>query len=506
MEREAICPKCAACYRVREVSPGRQFRCGMCRTVFTFQESGPTLPLEPHQASPAPALSPRRKRPFRIAAAAAVVVVITLVAMEYRSNVEARKRAEASEKQAISGEARARRALVEVAAEQARLIAERRKTARAIVGAGRVALDHGRWDEALECLNSALTLDPSQAGARFLKGAAFAAQKNYERAAAELGACADADARALREACRKVLAGEVAPEAASRVFAGIFMRRKEPALAAPHLRDVEARAEAYRELLSQSLPVWRDDALMVSGHGELRLDLTACGIHDLTPLKDLLLDELVLDGNPVGDLWALREMPLRSLSLCDADALDDLSPLSGMPLEELQVVSCRSIKDLSALRGLPLKRLSLSRTPVADLSPLKAMGLERLNVSETLVSDLGPLEGLSLQTLLVEATSVRDLRPLRGMPLGYLSLDFTAIDDLSPIRGAPLRYVSLLRTPVKDVSALEGMPLEVLRFEPRDVMAGVELVRAMPTLMTVSSLETGAIPAVEFWIRYDGLR
>jgi tetratricopeptide (TPR) repeat protein len=404
---------------------GRQFRCGKCRTVFTFGESRPPVPRARPPRPPSVRVVPRRRAAAIVAAVAAGAVAITLAATGYRQIREEIGQARAAERQALEDEGRARRALADREAEHARELARLRRTASALVRVGRLALDHGEWDGALDSLNAALDHDPGRVEARYLRALALVGLEEYAGGAAELAAYGrarpeDEDARALGELCRSILARETAPRAAPRLFAQVLLRRREFALAAAQVRRVEERAAAYRELLSQALPGWRDGALTVGAEGTLRLDLAGGGLSDLTPLRDLLVDDLVLDGNPVSDLGPLREMPLRSLSLSH--------------------------------------------------------------------------------------TAVADLEPLAGMPLEFLSLDFTAVSDLSPLRGAPLRCVSLLRTPVRDVSALAGAPLEVLQFEPRAVLSGVEFLRSISTLVRVGSLETGGMPAEEFWSRYDVLR
>jgi len=72
--------------------------------------------------------------------------------------------------------------------------------------------------------------------------------------------------------------------------------------------------------------------------------------------------------------------PLRALEgltilKCTAGPLSDLSPLKDMPLTSLNLNGCNQVQDLTPLKGMPLAFLSLdvqsAGCQVRDLEPLK---------------------------------------------------------------------------------------------------------------------------------------
>jgi hypothetical protein len=64
-------------------------------------------------------------------------------------------------------------------------------------------------------------------------------------------------------------------------------------------------------------------------------------------------------------------MPLTWLRVAYTRA-SDLSPLRGMPLQELLLIDA-PVSDLSPLRGMALKRLFLKGSGVTDVSPLRGL-------------------------------------------------------------------------------------------------------------------------------------
>jgi Leucine-rich repeat (LRR) protein len=177
------------------------------------------------------------------------------------------------------------------------------------------------------------------------------------------------------------------------------------------------------------------------------------------------------------------------------DSVRELSPLRDMPLTYLDLANCYSVDDLTPLKGMPLTTLILvGCTRVHDLGPLRGMRLTTLNVGASGVQDLTPLQGMPLSTLTLNHTRVADLTPLKGMPLTNLYLDATRVRDLSPLQGMSLARLQLSETPVRDLSPLQGMNLTILRFSPKNISKGMEVVRQMKTLQTINDM-----PSVEFW-------
>lgn len=204
---------------------------------------------------------------------------------------------------------------------------------------------------------------------------------------------------------------------------------------------------------------------------------------------------LDLSDTQTSDLSFVRKLPdLRFLSLNHCP-VRDLTPLKGSKLGTLYVQHT-PVSDLSPLAGVPLTNLALSETAVVDLTPLKETRLQHLNLDATKVSDLTPLRGLSLKGLSLEHSLVTDLSPLKGMPLDFLNVEGTPVADLSPLRGMSMRGLHIQNTRVTDLSPLECQPLERIYLTPERIRSGFAVLRKMPTLKSINSMEPEAFWAV----------
>jgi Leucine-rich repeat (LRR) protein len=141
--------------------------------------------------------------------------------------------------------------------------------------------------------------------------------------------------------------------------------------------------------------------------------------------------------------------------------------------------------------------------PISDLSPLKGMPLTQLTCWNTQVSDLSALKGLPLALLECSNTHVSDLSPLKGMSLKYLSCGYTQVSVLSPLEGMPLTDLYCENTAVTDLSPLKGMNLTVVRFTPKNITKGLDVIRQMKALKTIGISGAATFPPAEFWKKYD---
>jgi hypothetical protein len=173
------------------------------------------------------------------------------------------------------------------------------------------------------------------------------------------------------------------------------------------------------------------------------LTINQCPVRDLTPLEGMPLTSLVLYGSTVSDLTSLQSLK---------------------ELTSLNLVACGKVHDLTPLKDLPVTSLKLSGTGVTDLSPLQGMKLTSLDFYSCI--------------------KLRDLTPLHGMPLKSLTLHDTSVDDLTP---------------------LADMKLERIRFTPRNIKTGLDVLRGMKSLKHIgvgNSDTTQLWPAAQFWERY----
>ena len=213
-----------------------------------------------------------------------------------------------------------------------------------------------------------------------------------------------------------------------------------------------------------------------------------------------------LPSTDVADLSPLAGLPLQGLDISDT-RVSDLSPLAGMPLEML-FAERTQVTDLTPLAGLPLTSLYLIETSVSDLSPLAGMSLEQLNLVSTQVEDLDPCRHISSIVILwLRDTLVTDLSPLKDVPITSLDVQETAVNDLTPLSGKQdLRRLNIADTDVADLTPLANLQLARLVFTPSKIETGIEAVRNMPSLRELGTqfeVQSDALPAAEFWRRYD---
>lgn len=200
------------------------------------------------------------------------------------------------------------------------------------------------------------------------------------------------------------------------------------------------------------------------------------------------------------------------------DYVSDISPVRV--LDQLIVLKCAGsgpgkgyLSDLSPLKGLRLTNLDLWGTQVKDLSPLEGMPIEMLNVGHTPVSDLSPLKQLSRQsrwgpeplkfTLHCDNTPISDLSPLKGMKLKHLDCWSTRVKDLSALEGMPLEFLNCSSTPVSDLSPLKGMPLRGIIFTPKNITAGIDVIRQMKSIESIGVDGGAMLKPDEFWKKFD---
>jgi hypothetical protein len=150
-----------------------------------------------------------------------------------------------------------------------------------------------------------------------------------------------------------------------------------------------------------------------------KLEFQADDLHDLSPvqafrrLKGLFCYRTAGKKGDFWDLSPLRNLPLENL-YCGLSAVVDLSPLKEMRLTFLNI-GVTDVRDLRPLSGMPLRSLDIGATPVSSLAPLEEMALEYLNCSATKVTDLSPLRGMPLKELRCDFVRERDAGILRSI-------------------------------------------------------------------------------------------
>jgi len=111
------------------------------------------------------------------------------------------------------------------------------------------------------------------------------------------------------------------------------------------------------------------------------LDLyRAKGVTDLSSIKELPLEYLNLTGLPVSDISLLSNLKSLNRLVLEDMPIADLSPLRGLGIQTL-VVKRILATDLSPLEGMPLKRLAIDYVPEREPLLRSFPGLETINDS-----------------------------------------------------------------------------------------------------------------------------
>ncbi len=217
-----------------------------------------------------------------------------------------------------------------------------------------------------------------------------------------------------------------------------------------------------------------------------------------------------------------RKGSISSIDLSNC-GVTNISPLKGLPLTGVDI-SKNNISDISPLEGMQISQLFLNDTIVEDLSPIKGMPLTKLYIDNSKVTDLTPIKDIPLHTLSIKGTKITNLSPLKNMPLNFLWLNKSKVIDISPIANCPLVNLTLYKTKVEDISSLsqcktlrilhightlvkdispiKDLQLTSLVYSTRIVTNGLETTKGMSTIQKLgTTLENRRKPS-QFWKLY----
>lgn len=210
------------------------------------------------------------------------------------------------------------------------------------------------------------------------------------------------------------------------------------------------------------------------------VDLSNCGVTNISPLKDL---------------------PLTGLDISKND-ISDISPIEGMQIPQLFLENTL-IQDLSPLKGMPLKKLYIGKSKVTNLAPLQGISLETLNISGCKISDLTALKEMPLKYLWLNESKVIDISPITNCPLISLTLHKTKIKDITPLKYCKtLRQLHIGNTKVKDISPIKDLQLTWLIYSTRMVTNGLEITKQMPSLQEIGTTLENKRQPEKFWALY----
>lgn len=278
----------------------------------------------------------------------------------------------------------------------------------------------------------------------------------------------------------------------------------------PKLRTL--RIDGCRELPAE-LPALTQLQEFVSRGGELSdisllaqlpllntIDLSYNLITDVSPLKDLPLTVLMLQGNSIRDCSPLKALyprltgvdfpyiefhepadPTAAVSFPDtvleakvrAALQIPEAPLTAANLAELtqldlhldwqpQMDESTQVHSLEGLQAcLNLRELRIGFNEISDLTPLASLSeLRTLDAGGNQISDLRPLSGLTqLAQLTLYGNPVQGIDALQGLTqMTDLHLGGVTLVDLTPLQGMTmLRCLYLPSCTLDDLSALSGL-------------------------------------------------
>jgi serine/threonine protein kinase/Tfp pilus assembly protein PilF len=385
-----------------------------------------------------------------------------------------------------------------------------RKTVPTLLRAARLLTTEKQFADALGQVELALSFDPNQAEARLLRAKLLMGEGRFAEAGKELAECLKLDPK--EEQAKTLLALGHSPNKLL-VLADELARQNATTLADSVSQHANRLFADYRKRVETICP---DGAnrLTIDDTG-MHLNLFDVGrVKDLKPLEGMPLTTINLsnpDDKPayeVSDLSPLKGMPLTELHLSHASNIRSIAPLKGMPLRKLNMHNLAFVPDLAALQDLPLSSLDLwGCYSMSDLTPLKHLQLDHLGLpNQARDKDLLLLKDMPLTSLFIQdCLEVSDLTPIAHMKLTTLSIASTKVRDLTPIKHMPLRVLYLWLTSVQDLAPLRGMKLREIKFTPKNITRGIEVIREMTSLEIIGiSWEGNAMwPAAVFWKKYD---
>lgn len=343
-----------------------------------------------------------------------------------------------------------------------------------------------RFTEAIEKVDHALSLRPQNADFLTARANLLQSQLQIEDA---------------REAYRAALAA--APDHAA---AATNLKRCEDLLASRAENGGELPAEALESLFNAMRAQGRSIGEVMSLGKQIGRDrdvqreywlarLRYLPVTPDKPLSERLTTnedgelELNLSHTSVSDLAAIKDAPLRGLSLVGCNSLESLEPLRGSHLKELNLVET-FVSDLSPLATLTqLTALRLESIPITSLEPLRGLPLRDLKLVRLAeLQDLSPLQEIPLQTLWVSHCPIRSFAVLTDIPLEELVLETVPKNEFAFLSGLRLKSLQILSPGFTDLRVLEGMPLQILGLN------GCRNVDGFHVLSKFNSLEILALP------------
>ena len=225
---------------------------------------------------------------------------------------------------------------------------------------------------------------------------------------------------------------------------------------------------------AKMMPAWQAKIDAWLGKNAPRLQLLPSGLYVLQ-----------LSNLSLSDISPLRDMPVTKLMINGNPHLKDLSPLANCPLSVLYANDIPDLVDLAPLKGKNLTILEVGGTGVKDLRSLAGIKtLTQLSIGGTAVSDLTPIHQCPLRMIKASISRVRDLEPLRGQPLEIVDINGTPVTTLEPMEHAPIVDLNIRNCGRQDLATLRTRSLQLLWMEGTEV-SHFEVVGEMTDLKSI---------------------
>ncbi|NQZ57722.1 MAG: serine/threonine protein kinase [Lentisphaeraceae bacterium] len=173
--------------------------------------------------------------------------------------------------------------------------------------------------------------------------------------------------------------------------------------------------------------------ISVTANG-IKLDLSGLlELRDITALRALPIYALNLDGTSVQNPEILQDLPLRSLSIRDANI--EISQLMNLALEEFYYDSVDSINDLQVLHKMPLKKLHLVYYGGQSLRAFAKAPLEELKFEYApQLTDISTLSEKSIHILALPSVQKESFSILKKLPLKKLYINGQVLERAAIIQ------------------------------------------------------------------------
>jgi serine/threonine protein kinase len=343
------------------------------------------------------------------------------------------------------------------------------------------SIEQHKFEQALEVIDAALSIDGENAGAHNLRGNILQTTLKFNDAIVAYEVATEYQPDLGVAAENLTLSKQLAATAADDEVATARALQK-------HLLSTGRVSEGLYlygstgASLEEQIPQWLEAVSSVNPHVTIRSRYRSTSVEvareaptlaGIEKLRGLPIGQVIIRSSHIIDLAPLAQLTTQSLEFHGSPQnLTDLAPLKDMNLSKLGLSfgHSRSV-DFSPLAALRLKELWITGRAFTDndVPVLADMPLESLGFSNCLVSDLSPLRNLELRNLRLSNTYPLSFEPVANMPLESIYLWCNnAMGDVSPLLQVPLKVLSL--TGKTDISPLRNHPtLKIINDRPAKI-------------------------------------